>query len=270
MPFRDDVWPQGTPCWVDCQVDDPAAAGEFYGRLFGWQVMDSPPEAGGYLMGLRNGHRAAGIGPKPSGTAMPSAWTTYFAVDSADNVAARITAAGGQTLMPPFDVLDVGRMCMAVDPTGAAFGIWEAREHKGAGVFNEHGAYCWNELHTRGYADAQSFYAAVFGWTFTEIGDGTTFIYSTFTPPAVEDSVGGMNDDTVMPGEMPAYWLTWFQVDDSDAAVATASSLGAAIMMGPDDTPFGRMSIVRAPQGEVFGLLDPTRRVGQPPMPGQG
>lgn len=46
MPTHDGSWPQGTPCWVDCQVDDPARAREFYGPLFGWEIEDSPPEAG--------------------------------------------------------------------------------------------------------------------------------------------------------------------------------------------------------------------------------
>src|SRR5882762_2220626 len=110
MPTRDSAWPQGTPCWVDCQVDDPAKAGEFYADLFGWEIMNSPAEAGGYLMAMHNGRPAAGIGPKPEGRPMPSTWTTYFAADSADDIAGKVTAAGGRVVMEPFDVMDVGRM----------------------------------------------------------------------------------------------------------------------------------------------------------------
>ena len=142
MPTRDDAWPQGTPCWIDCQVDDTTKAREFYAGLFGWEIYDSPEEAGGYLMAMKQGKPAAGIGPKPQGMPMPSAWTTYFAADSADDIAAKVADQGGQTLMPPFDVLDVGRMFVAADPTGAPFGVWQARAHTGAGVFNEDGAYC--------------------------------------------------------------------------------------------------------------------------------
>ncbi|MGX7729192.1 VOC family protein [Rhodococcus sp. 2H158] len=259
MPTRNEPWPQGTPCWVDCQVDDTAAARRFYSALFDWDVVDSPPEAGGYLMAMRHGTPAAGIGPKPGGTTMPSAWTTYFAADSADAVAERITAAGGRTFMPPFDVLDLGRMFVAADPTDAAFGVWEAKAHNGAGVFNEPGAYCWNELHTRGFGPAQKFYATVFGWAYTEIGDGENFVYSTFALPTGGEPVGGINDSTKMPGETPSYWLTWFQVADTDAALARAGELGASVLMGPDASEFGRMGVVQGPQGEVFGLIDPTR-----------
>ncbi|WP_330228955.1 VOC family protein [Nocardia sp. NBC_00508] len=265
MPTHDGSWPQGTPCWVDCQVDDPARARDFYGELFGWEIQDSPPEAGGYLMAMRNGRAAAGIGPKPEGMPMPSVWTTYLAADNADTVAEKVTAAGGALMMAPFDVLDVGRMFVGADPTGAVFGVWESKAHSGAAIYNEHGAYCWNELHTSDYKRAQEFYANVFGWHYTEIGDGQNFIYSTFSRTQDGDGIGGINDSTKMPGDNPSYWLAWFQVDNADTALDKARDLGSTIMSGPDDSPFGRMGIVQGAQGEVFGIIDPTTTVGEPP-----
>ncbi|WP_067699434.1 VOC family protein [Nocardia jejuensis] len=262
MPTRDSAWPQGTPCWVDCSVDDPAAARDYYSRLLGWEILDSPPEAGGYLMAMSNGRPAAGIGPKMGNVAMPSVWTTYLAADSADAVAGSITAAGGAVYMPPFDVLDVGRMSIAADPGGAVFGLWEAKAHTGAGVYNEPGAYCWNELHTGQYTPSQEFYRSVFGWSFTEIGDGQNFVYSTFAVPGGSETAGGLMDSSLLPGETPPYWLTWFQVDGLDAALGKAVELGGTSMMGPDDSPFGRMGVVQGPQGEVFGLIDPNVVVG--------
>ncbi|MET8778716.1 VOC family protein [Nocardia sp. NPDC050713] len=268
MPTRDTAWPQGTPCWVDCQVDDPGRASEFYSALFGWEIDDSPPEAGGYLMASRKGSSAAGIGPKPENMAMPSVWTTYFAADSADEMARKVTAAGGTVMMPPFDVLEFGRMFVATDPTGAAFGVWESKAHTGARIYNEHGAYCWNELHTPGYRDAQRFYEAVFGYDYQEIGDGQNFDYATFTLPSGGEVVGGINDDTKgRQVEAPPHWLVWFQVDDADASLAKAAELGATVLAGPDDSPFGRMGVLQGQQGEVFAVIDPTRKVGEPPTP---
>ena len=265
MPTRDTAWPQGTPCWVDCQVDDTTAARAFYGELFGWDIQDGPDEFGGYLMAMKDGRAAAGIGPKPQGgPAMPSVWTTYLAADSADATAAKVAEAGGTAMMPPFDVGPVGRMFVATDPTGGVFGVWEAKEHIGAGVFNEDGAYCWNELHTVDYDAARVFYGQVFGHVFTEIGDGENFAYSTFAlgDGGPEAAVGGLADETTMPGGSPmSYWLTWFQVAAADAASAKAVELGASVMMGPDDSAFGRMTVLTGPQGEVFGLIDPTTTV---------
>ena len=263
MAIRDEPWPQGTPCWIDCQVDDLAGAREFYSALFGWQVVDSPPEAGGYLMATLEGRPAAGIGPKPQGTSTPSAWTTYFAANSADEIAERVSAAQGRPLMPPFDVLDIGRMLVAADPGGAGFGIWQAGSHGGAGVYNQHGAYCWNELHTQDYRQAQAFYASVFDWSYTEIGDGESFVYSTFALPGETGPSGGINDATKTGAGLPSSWLTWFQVDDTDAAVATASDLGAGVVVPVRDSPVGRSATLRAPQGEHFGVIDPSRVVGR-------
>ncbi|MET9215993.1 MULTISPECIES: VOC family protein [unclassified Nocardia] len=263
MPTRDEAWPQGTPCWIDCQVDDTTAARDFYSALFGWDIQDSPAEAGGYLMAMLDGRPAAGIGPKPDGMPMPSAWTTYFAAERADEIAEKVSKAGGQVFMPPFDVLDVGRMFIGADPTGGVFGVWEAKAHTGAGVYNQHGAYCWNELHTGGYDQAHDFYNTVFGWHYTEIGDGENFVYSTFALPGETHTIGGVMDASAL--GTPTYWLTWIQVDGADAALAKATELGAKVIMGPDDSPFGRMGIVQAPQGEVFGVIDPAEAVGEVP-----
>ena len=263
MPTRDDAWPQGTPCWVDCQVDDTAEAREFYSSLFGWEIADSAADAGGYLMATKNRRPVAGIGPKPPGMAMPSVWTTYIAADSADDIAAKVTAAGGRVLAPAFDVLDAGRMAVAADPSGASFGVWEAKAHNGAGIYNEHGAYCWNEVHTQQYAVAQAFYADVFGWVYDEIGDGTNFAYSTFALAEGAGPAGGINDAAKM-SDAPSYWLTWFQVDGTDAALARATELGATVTRAAADSPFGRSGVLTGPQGEVFAVIDPSRTVGAP------
>ncbi|MBH0780437.1 VOC family protein [Nocardia bovistercoris] len=266
MPIRDTPWPEGTPCWVDCQVDDPEKAGHFYADLFGWTVEDGDGDSGGYLMGMKGGAAVAGIGPKPQ-AGMPSVWTTYLAVADADATAAKVTAAGGQMLVPPFDVMDAGRMFVGADAAGAAFAVWQARAHNGAAVYNEHGAYCWNELHTRQFDAAKRFYADVFGYTYTDMGDGESMIYATFTPRGGSEPAGGMNDDTLMPADpMPSYWLTWFQFDDVDAGLSRASELGATVLMPASDSPAGRMAIVAAPQGEMFGLIDTNVTVGEMPQ----
>jgi predicted enzyme related to lactoylglutathione lyase len=240
--------------------------GEFYAALFGWEIADAGSDAGGYLMALKDGKAVAGIGPKPE-PGMLSVWTTYLAVEDADAVSNRVTASGGQVLAAPFDVLDVGRMAVVADTTGGVFGIWQARAHKGAEVYNEHGAYCWNELHTRQLDVAKQFYADVFGYTYTDVGDGKTMRYAMFTPPGGTDSVGGMNDDTLMPGDpMPSYWLAWFQFDGVDTAVERAVELGATVLMPPADSPVGRMAIIAAPQGETLGVIDTTRRTGEMPQ----
>src|SRR5262249_50958538 len=72
--------------------------------------------------------------------------------------------AGGQVCMPPFDVFDIGRMAAILDPTGAAFCIWQPKTHHGVGIENVPGTFCWADLMTKDIAAARKFYEQVFGW----------------------------------------------------------------------------------------------------------
>lgn len=213
-------------------------------------------------MATLDGKAVAGIGPKPENMNIPSAWTSYLATDDADQLAGKVASNGGQLMMPPFDVMDIGRMFVAMDPTGASFGVWQAKAHIGVEVFNEPGTLVWNELHSQDYVTAQSFYAEVFNYTFTEIGDGQRLIYSTFALPGARDAtdnIGGLVDDSKQPGEQ-SYWLSWFATDDTEATVAKAKELGATVMMAAELTPFGQMGIVAGLEGEVFGVIDVNRK----------
>ena len=46
----------------------------------------------------------------------------YIEVDNVDERAAKVGDAGGEILMPPFDVPEVGRIVMVRDVTGAVIG----------------------------------------------------------------------------------------------------------------------------------------------------
>ena len=134
MPTRDEAWPAGTPNWVDLSADDPKAAGDFYRQLFGWTIDDPGEESGGYLLAMKDGRPAAGIGPKPAAE-MPSNWSTYFASDDVDATAKAVEAAGGTVQMEPFDVMDNGRMFFGTAPDGSTFGVWQAGNHIGADAY---------------------------------------------------------------------------------------------------------------------------------------
>ena len=97
-----------------------------------------------------------------------------------NEAAARAKRLGGTVLMEPFDVLDVGRMAMVQDPTGAVLALWEPRRHAGAGVVGDAGSMCWNELATTDTARAGAFYGSLLGWS-AESRPMGTFVYTTFT-----------------------------------------------------------------------------------------
>lgn len=250
-------WVQGSPCWSDLGVPDVAPARTFYESVFGWRFEDGPPEAGGYVMAFLDGRTVAGVGPLMTDDQPPS-WTSFLATDQVDDTVDAVTAAGGTVLTPPFDVMDVGRMAIAADPTGAVLGLWQDRGHEGYGRVNQAGAACWNEVHTRDAETAKAFYTEVFGWTYDVFGDPSEPYASAKLPGAAPESdpVAGV---FAPPGGLPdgvrGYWLTWFGSDDTDATVVTAIEHGGTALMEPYDSPFGRSAIIRGAQGEVFGVV---------------
>jgi uncharacterized protein len=253
MVTRDTAWPAGTPCWIDIGVADMPKAKAFYSALLGWEIIDGPPEAGGYSMCEIGGQQVAGIGPKMGPADMPTFWTTYLATDDADETAAKIRAAGGQIMMEPYDVMDVGRMLIATDPGGAIFGAWQARAHTGVQLANEPGSLIWSENMSRSYEANKAFYAAVFGYQFGDIG-AEGMKYSTLDLGG--HTVGGIGEISAdQPAETPAYWGTYFAVADTDAAVNKAVELGGTVVGPAWDSPYGRMAVVSDDQGAIFALM---------------
>jgi uncharacterized protein len=243
----------GTPSWVDLGSPDVDASISFYGSLFGWTASEpGPPEAGGYRFFLQDGKMVGGIGPLMM-EGQPPAWLNYVSVADADETAGKAREAGGTVFVEPMDVMDVGRFSVLADPTGAALGLWQPRRHTGAELVNEPVSLTWNELETRDPEAAKPFYGTIFGWEAetTEMGGGE---YTTWRLDG--QPVGGMADITGrVPDAVPAHWLAYFAVADTDATVARAQELGGNVNVPPMDIPAGRFAVLGDPHGAVFGVI---------------
>lgn len=249
----------GEPGWADLSSSDPTAARAFYGDLFGWaaDVVDDPA-AGGYGMFSVAGKEVAGSGPLQN-EQQPTAWTVYVMVDDADATAAKVTAAGGTVLAPPFDVMDAGRMAIVADPSGGVLGLWQPGTHRGFGLRGASGSFCWAELNSTDLARAQAFYAAVFDWDpVASPVPGMTYTEFKLRDQSI---AGGMSMMPDVPAGTPSNWLVYFAIDDVDATVAKLKLLGGGVHHPPDDIPeVGRFAVVHDPQGGVFALLQPLPR----------
>jgi predicted enzyme related to lactoylglutathione lyase len=247
-------YPAGTPSWADLGTPDVDTSVRFYQGLFGWSIEEAgdPELTGGYRMAMLRDKAVAGIGPIMN-EGQPPAWTTYITVDDADKTAAQVAEAGGQALFEPMDVLTVGRMGMFLDPTGSAFAVWQPRDHIGAGLVNEAGAMCWNELATRDAEAAKAFYSQVFGWTWEGMPmDGITYWMFQVDGRVVG---GVVTMDENWPAEVPAHWMVYFNVDDCDASAAKAAELGGSVSVPPTDIPVGRFAVINDPHGAVFSMI---------------
>src|SRR6266699_1262877 len=99
MPERDGYIP-GVPCWVDTTQPDPEAAVAFYGGLFGGDFTDAMPpgSAGKYFIARLRGGDVAAVGSQPEGGSPVAKWNTYIWVESAEDTAAKVQAAGGRVV----------------------------------------------------------------------------------------------------------------------------------------------------------------------------
>ena len=250
MPTRDTVWPNGTPCWIDYGAPDIEAAKSFYTAVLGWTYSGGEPEFGGYLTCQIKGLDAAGMGPQQD-PSDPPRWTTYFATDDAAATAGRITAAGGTVLVPPMEVGPMGTMAIARDPQGHPFGLWQGALNTGVRIFNEPGALVWNEAAVDDPAAAREFYAAVFGFTFDDVGGMAE--YKTFSTGG--NPLGGLGG--VLEGS-PRGWTACFSVASTDDAVSAVEVGGGKVTMPAEDTEFGRFAVVEDPWGAPFSVMQDT------------
>ncbi len=242
------------PMWVDLATSDAAAAREFYSKLFGWKIEVNPdPQYGGYGMAEVGGKRVAGIAPKMSPEA-PTAWSIYIGTDDADDLAKKVTAAGGKIVMQPFEVGDQGRMAVFQDPSGAVISAWQPKAMNAAFATDAPGTFGWAELSSRGVDKAIPFYQKVFGWTTTTTEMGPDAQYTEFQLGG-ESIAGGQEMQAMVPANVPSYWLVYFAVNDVDKSFKAAAQAGARELVAPMDFPGGRFAIVTDPQGASFGLL---------------
>jgi uncharacterized protein len=252
---RDTRWPAGTPCWVDVSVDDVPKGIAFYQALFGWDIPLGGPEVGGYSIAHSGGRIVAAVSPKMGPPDAPSAWMTYLATDDVDATAAKIKGVGGQVLAEPMDVMEEGRMAVAMDPAGAVFALWQGGNTTGIGRANEPGTLVWNEQMSRDFDGSKAFYQAVFDYSYQDMSaDG--FKYATLM--VADQVVGGIGEyPEGTPAEIPAAWATYFAVADTDAALAKVTELGGRVVRPAEDTPFGRIGGAADNHGAVFSLITP-------------
>jgi len=246
---------QGTPCWVSLMTSDQEGAMAFYGALLGWEFSPGPTQLGAYVRATLNGAKVAGIGATPAGTGYPVGWTTYFAVDSADDVSQRIRECGGTVAVGPLQAEHAGRLAIAADLSGAVFGLWQGEEHIGWEVVGEPGAPAWNELLTPDEPAASAFYGAVLGRSVVEsdaaaVARGeadATLDVGGFPVAGIRRSID-LRDG-------PPRWRVHFAVADTDLTVHRALDLGGRLLVGPHGTPYGRVARLADPQGGRFSVV---------------
>ena len=253
MPQRESA-PIGAPCWIELYTSDTDKARAFYGELFGWTSEEAGEEYGGYINFSKGGLTVAGCMRNDGQAGMPDVWSVYLATDDAEKTAATAAENGGQVLVPPMAVGELGTMAVVTDAGQAAIGIWQPGVHRGFQVVAEPGAPSWFELHTRDYDASVRFYRDVFKWDTNVVSDTPEFRYTTLGEGESQQA-GIMDASAFLPDGVPAHWSIYFGVEDTDAALKRIVDLGGSVVQPAEDTPYGRLAQATDPTGTLFKLV---------------
>ncbi|MER5252670.1 VOC family protein [Streptomyces sp. NPDC002855] len=241
----------GAPCWTSLLTHDLAAAESFYSAVFGWTFR--PASLGeDFRVALHEGKPVAGIGAFASTLRVPVAWTPYFAVEDADETAARIRERCATVAVGPLR-FPVGRGALAADRDGAVFGIWE-----GQLISDWHSwradAPVWLRLRSPNPFEAAIFYGQVLDWACERPGCCDVGYEHDEVVLSQEGQVlarlgSGAVDAAPNPADLPR-WDVYFTVADPEATVRAALRHGGSVVRhGDEHTP---ATTLCDPQGSMF------------------
>jgi len=113
-----------TVAWFQIGTDEPAAAQEFYGGLFGWNVVPDPSSGPGYdLVSYAGGGQPAGGIAHTDGGAANHA-TFFVLVEDVAAVCADAEQLGGKVLEPPVTTPNGLAFAHLLDRSGNRFGVF--------------------------------------------------------------------------------------------------------------------------------------------------
>lgn len=251
--------------WNELLTSDPDAATAFYGAVFGWRFEDYPfSRIGRYRLAFVAGDPVPVAGMLEWPADEPGAgWFSYMEVDDLDDAVEAVAREGGR-VSAPRTVEGVGDVAYATAPCGASFALVrrssEVCPHRSQ-VVDAPAADCeaptgravWNELSTHDIDRAQTFFAALAGWSFLEFPRARVARYFLATPKEGPPCAGLIEWP---PGEDGAGWLVYFGAADIAATLAVATAAGGRVEPIEILPEIGRVSFVTDPAGTTVGLFE--------------
>lgn len=110
--------------WNELRTRDAERAKTFYEQTIGWTFEGSKtPDGTTYWLAIMDGRPVAGLFELTERFKdVPESWIPFLSVDDVDTRAKIATENGAKLVMPIFDVPNVGRIAMLLEPSGAGIG----------------------------------------------------------------------------------------------------------------------------------------------------
>ena len=243
----------GMPCWIDAAVateEQHHDTRAFLSALFNWTWEVGGAEMGFYATASMDGAPVLGLMVSEGATGDT---TTYFATSNIEDSAKRSMNLGATAVMPVTEVMDLGKMTLLLDPSGAQFGLWEAGTFPGFGVMYQENAPGWfDHVSPEPQRDGE-FYAEVTGHQLTTMeGDMRILQNGEQWFASITHAQNGER----------AQWKPLIVVDSLERIHEAVPRLGGAIVLAEMPVPGSAICVFSEP---VNGTLWTVMRGGQHP-----
>ena len=228
------------PCWVDVMVETDEQREKvmaFYSALYGWTWDVGDETMGYYSIASHESSAVMGLIQGPGGQ---GAMITYFATGDIDASVARAAQLGGNVLMGPIAIREIGTTAIVLDPTGAVHGLWQPNSFAGFGVVYEVAAPGWFDHSSNDPDVAVKYYEALLGQSVLEPSPGMKVL------SAGEQWFASFSLNQI-PERWAGQWNALYIVEKLADMRKKVCSLGATIVLEEMPVPGSAISVFIEP-----------------------
>ena len=112
---------------IELQTQDVAKSKAFYAKMFDWKLEDIADMS--YTI-INVGEGTGGGIMKKTSSDIPDIWIPYILVDDITASTKKARELGATIAKDVTEIPDFGWFSVILDPTGAAFGLWQPKKGK--------------------------------------------------------------------------------------------------------------------------------------------
>ena len=239
--------------WFELATENPAAAQEFYGAVFGWKfrAVEGAPTPYAFIENAGGG-KVGGMfqRARPAGAPVGSRWLSLLSVRDAEAAARLVRGQGGEVILPPKNIPGRGVHALFRDPQGALFGVLTSIDGDPADDPVADGDVFWVDLFSPDPAKASAFYAALAGYAVTEepVAEGRKrWVLAT----------EGIARAGIVNAKAGHGWMPYILVPDVRAAIERARRAGGKAVVVPRPSLLdNQLAVIADPAGGVIGIVN--------------
>jgi uncharacterized protein len=224
--------------WHDLVTTDYASTRDFYGNLFGWDLVKVD---GRYTLITKGEIRIGGLilQPKTASGPQSAVWLCSVKVDDINESVSRIRKQGGKILRGPERVSGRGTLALFEDPQGAVLELVEVPVDLKSPT--EPTSWVWHELVTEDVDASVEWYSAVFELTPEKSADGKRVLLRKDGEPLASVSEN-------LFGDTRNQWIPVLAVENLGQVIRKVEGKGGRVVIPPTNA---------MNQGQFALLLDP-------------